>query len=222
MVETRTENGPAVLVTYCSVFGRFETPVREYTVSEVKPHAQYDRSVSILYTKPGKRLSERVTVTPDNGRYQTIEKGGQVIYDSRTDVPCDMVKFTATDAKMRERERLYEQQKLAAALIPQPPRAAPPRLVTVTTQRQTLDVHGRCCGRKPTEYRREGKLCCFRCDRAFDLGTKEQIPNYCFRAGPNGGFVSECLPGEVPDFMRRVKQPTDLVEPDLLTLLQPS
>jgi hypothetical protein len=33
------------------------------------------------------------TITP-NGRYLTIERDGEVLYDSRADVPCDMTKWT--------------------------------------------------------------------------------------------------------------------------------
>ncbi|AKV02319.1 hypothetical protein AKJ09_08982 [Labilithrix luteola] len=41
-------------------------------------------------------------VTEDNLRYFTIEKNGETVYDSRTDVPCDMEKWAETRAKFEK------------------------------------------------------------------------------------------------------------------------
>lgn len=41
-----------------------------------------------------------------------------------------------------------------------------------------LDEKGRCCGKKPIIYKRKGYYYCPRCDRAFDINTKEQISNF--------------------------------------------
>jgi hypothetical protein len=38
-------------------------------------------------------------VIPDNLRYLTIERNGMMLYDSREDVPCDMVKWEPTYQK---------------------------------------------------------------------------------------------------------------------------
>lgn len=48
-----------------------------------------------------------------------------------------------------------------------------------------LDAKGRCCGRKPLDYKgswrstEPQKFCC-RCDRAYDRVTGEQIENFAF------------------------------------------
>lgn len=52
----------------------------------------------------------------------------------------------------------------------------------------TLDADGRCCGRKPIEYRRSPQLFCARCDRAYDPATKAQRPNFAWVA-VEGGFA---------------------------------
>lgn len=44
-----------------------------------------------------------------------------------------------------------------------------------------LDKKGRCCGRKPIVYKRKGEYFCPRCDRAYDLITKRQIPNWAYK-----------------------------------------
>ena len=40
-------------------------------------------------------------IVPDNRQFYTIEQNGRVFYDSRTDVPCDMVEW----------ERLHQKSK---------------------------------------------------------------------------------------------------------------
>ncbi len=52
--------------------------------------------------------------------------------------------------------------------------------------RKRLNAKGRCCGRKPIEYKRDPHLFCTRCSRAFDVNTKEQIPNWAFLDAGNG------------------------------------
>jgi hypothetical protein len=37
----------------------------------------------------------------DHRRYLTIEVDGQVLYDSQTDVPCDMARWAETNARFR-------------------------------------------------------------------------------------------------------------------------
>jgi hypothetical protein len=53
-----------------------------------------------------------------------------------------------------------------------------------------IDEKGRCCGRKPTEYKRENKLHCFRCNRDYDPATHEQIPNSWWKP-TSEGFVED-------------------------------
>ena len=54
---------------------------------------------------------------------------------------------------------------------------------------KSLDDKGRCCGRKPIVYKREGHSFCPRCDRAFDLETGVQVENWMWRWSP-GSFVN--------------------------------
>lgn len=52
--------------------------------------------------------------------------------------------------------------------------------------RKKLNYLGRCCGRKPIVYKRDPHLFCDRCSRAFDVNTKEQIPNWAYMDAGNG------------------------------------
>ena len=48
---------------------------------------------------------------------------------------------------------------------------------------RTIDPKGRCCGRKPIHYKRDGgpHLFCPRCSRAYDVDSGHQIPNWAFK-----------------------------------------
>jgi hypothetical protein len=58
-----------------------------------------------------------------------------------------------------------------------------------------LNEKGQCCGRKPLLYKRPmGEILgphkfCFRCDRAFDVETGEQIENWAYKKHANGEFI---------------------------------
>jgi hypothetical protein len=45
-----------------------------------------------------------------------------------------------------------------------------------------LNSKGQCppCGKKPLTYKREKQYFCWRCDRAYSMVTKEQIPNWAW------------------------------------------
>jgi hypothetical protein len=99
---------PAVLIMNCAVLGRSRKPVRKFSVSEVTPYAQYDKSVIILFTEPKMRKSKYFKVVPDNLRFYAIEQNGQIIYDSRDDIPVDAAEFT----RVYEREKaIWQKQK---------------------------------------------------------------------------------------------------------------
>lgn len=58
----------------------------------------------------------------------------------------------------------------------------------------TLDEKGRCCGRKPLVYKssfRQGgpQKFCFKCDRAYDLKTDEQIENWAWKKDDAGNWT---------------------------------
>jgi hypothetical protein len=55
-------------------------------VFEPRPRAQYATSVSVWFQQPRERKHKGITVAPDDHRYFTIERDGEVLYDSRSDV----------------------------------------------------------------------------------------------------------------------------------------
>lgn len=54
---------------------------------------------------------------------------------------------------------------------------------------KTLDEKGRCCGRKPLTYKRDGHRFCFRCNRAYHLYCDYQIDNWAWKRQPDGQFM---------------------------------
>lgn len=56
-----------------------------------------------------------------------------------------------------------------------------------------LDEKGRCCGRKPIDYKGSWRSIpqkfCPRCCRAFSRETGEQIDNWAWKKGSDGEFV---------------------------------
>jgi hypothetical protein len=50
-----------------------------------------------------------------------------------------------------------------------------------------IDKKGRCCGRKPAEFKRpKPHLFCGRCNRAYDALDHEQIENWAWKNTPRG------------------------------------
>jgi hypothetical protein len=93
--------GPATIVEHCAVSGERRRAVQWWRVGEVKPYGQYDRSVAVNFFEPGSSRKKHFTVAPDHNRYVTVIVEGQVVYDSRNDVPCDMAKWEETAARYR-------------------------------------------------------------------------------------------------------------------------
>jgi hypothetical protein len=84
----------ATIIQHCATFGNLKTQVRKFYVSDPKPYAQYDAAIDVSFVEGGKRRPAYFTITSDNRRWLTIEADdGRVLYDSRTDVPCDMKKW---------------------------------------------------------------------------------------------------------------------------------
>jgi hypothetical protein len=100
------EGTTARIMQHCAVFGQLETPVRTFTVSDVRPYAQYPVSVTVRFQKPRERRSSAFTMTPDNTRYLVIEVDGAQVFDSRDYVPCDMDKWEATWQRFKGRPPL--------------------------------------------------------------------------------------------------------------------
>ena len=83
--------GKATIIQHCAVFGQLMTEVRWFKVCEPRRHAQHERAVYVNFIKPRKRVEAYYTIVPDNTRYLTIEdQWGKLLYDSRSEVPCDM------------------------------------------------------------------------------------------------------------------------------------
>ena len=52
-----------------------------------------------------------------------------------------------------------------------------------------LDEKGRCCGRKPLDYKRDNHKFCDRCDRAYDRYSGTQKDNWAWKRRADGQFV---------------------------------
>ena len=60
---------------------------------------------------------------------------------------------------------------------------------------KNLDDAGRCCGRKPIDYKRANILFCARCYREYVLDTGSQQPNWAWRSVSGGFIPSDTLVG---------------------------
>ncbi len=87
--------GKATIIQYCAVFGRLETPVRQWSAREPAPYAQHPIAVSVSFSEPRKQRTSFFNIVPNNTRYLTVEQDGVVVYDSRSEVPCDMQDWQA-------------------------------------------------------------------------------------------------------------------------------
>ena len=81
-----------------------QTAVRWYGV-KIEPHAPYARYLWISFTSRRERRVWRRGAYPGEPKYFLIATSdGTPLYDSRVDVPCDMVEW----AKMREEHPLQD------------------------------------------------------------------------------------------------------------------
>jgi hypothetical protein len=92
-------DGSALLVHHSAVVGWSEIPVCWFKVERVAGYAPQERAVAVSYRELGRRPTRRTHVVADNVRYLTVEVAGQVVYDSRWDVPCDMAGWAAAAAR---------------------------------------------------------------------------------------------------------------------------
>ena len=88
--DTAIDGGRALIVQHCAVWGDLPTQVRSFRVHGPQVYAQYPTFVVVVLKEPKRRNAAYFNVTPDNIRYLTIEQDGEVVYDSRSEVPCDM------------------------------------------------------------------------------------------------------------------------------------
>jgi hypothetical protein len=117
------EGNDATFVQRCAVLGNLKTIVRQYKVSEPQPYAQYSTSVRVSFVKPRKRRWRYFTTIPDNIRYVLIMGASdELLYDSRTDVPCDMAKWWETRQEFKvQSEALQAEGERCRAEHPLPP-----------------------------------------------------------------------------------------------------
>jgi hypothetical protein len=99
MTRDTLEGGRALIVQHCAVWGDLPTQVCQFTVRSPEPYAQYPTSVLVLFKEPKRRNSAYFKIYPDSIRNLTIEQDGAVIYDSRSEVPCDMEEWHRSAAR---------------------------------------------------------------------------------------------------------------------------
>ncbi len=95
MSEQQRQGEQATITRHSAVGYGFSRGVREFKVHDPEPHAQYSVSVSIEYKMPRKRTRQWMRAVPEDISFITIEVDGQTVYDSRSDVPCDMDEYQA-------------------------------------------------------------------------------------------------------------------------------
>jgi hypothetical protein len=96
--------GPATIVQHCAVFGRIETPVRWVKTGTPQEISAFNAGVYVYLKEPRKQNSARITVEPDNTRYVEIhDDKGNVLWDSRKVVPCDMAEWEKTWARFKDK-----------------------------------------------------------------------------------------------------------------------
>jgi len=82
----------------------FAEPVSSWEVASPRPYNEYPLSIIIRAVSLQNHRTNSYLIVPDNMTYATIEYDAQVLYDSRTEVPCDMVAFEAARARNRRAE----------------------------------------------------------------------------------------------------------------------
>jgi hypothetical protein len=90
----------------------FPEPILSWEVSPPKPYDEFPVAVIIRIVKPDKyRDVVCHLIAQDNLCYATIEHDGQVLYDSRTEVPCHMDAFYRTrtlgDAERQRQKAIH-------------------------------------------------------------------------------------------------------------------
>jgi hypothetical protein len=111
----KTSDKPATLIMNCAVLGRSTRKIRKFEVCDPKPYAQYATSVVILFTEPKKRNSKYFTVVPDNLRFFQIEQKGEIVYDSRNDVPLNPEVFMESYQKNKAQWQRHMEEEVAWA-----------------------------------------------------------------------------------------------------------
>jgi len=83
----------AIIVHHSVKRGRRERRARRYEMLSPDAIGDFVPAVVLRYKAPRCRNWEYIYVVPCGYHYLTIEKDGQEVYDSRTEIPCDMELF---------------------------------------------------------------------------------------------------------------------------------
>ena len=106
------------IVQHCAVFGTLRTIVREFKVTNLASYAQYPIAVRLAFVEPRKRQWASLRrSTPVNLRFATVERDGQVLYDSRKTAAMRHGGVDQTYRKQRERW-LARQEEIDVAATP--------------------------------------------------------------------------------------------------------
>lgn len=92
----RRKKALPLVVVHCAMFGRVERQVKSYKVGPPVPFTNYPIGLIVTFTEPRAKTDGAYTIVPGNTRYVTVEDRGRVLYDSRTQIPCDMEAWRRT------------------------------------------------------------------------------------------------------------------------------
>jgi hypothetical protein len=90
--------GECVIIQHCAVLGRRETQARW-----VKTDKTTNSTVTIFFKQAGEAQSVYYIVRSDNIRFAQISVEGQIVWDSRREVPCNMAFWEALHARNQDR-----------------------------------------------------------------------------------------------------------------------
>jgi len=92
----------STIVKYLVKEGKRETFVRTYEMLVPQPIGHYETALVIRHKAPRERHWRYEYAIPCGYAYLTIEKAGKIVYDSRSEIPCNMEQFEALHELMKE------------------------------------------------------------------------------------------------------------------------
>ena len=97
------EGTNGVIERHSAVLGTRRWKVRKWRVFEPARYAQYATAIAVVYVEARKRSWKGVHICPDDLAYLIIKgEDGTTLYDSRTEIPCDMERCQSTASRFRE------------------------------------------------------------------------------------------------------------------------
>jgi hypothetical protein len=107
------KDGGVLNVYTCVMSPHNAYPISGFSVSTVKPSAEYDCSVRIAFIELHTSDTKSLRVYPTNGQYATVEVAGKVVYDSRADIPCNMTLFNSSRTRFDDHTEMTAVVNLA-------------------------------------------------------------------------------------------------------------